>query len=376
MKKILNLAVTFFAFTVLFFSLQIKALAVEDYEPYSSSDTAEIIKYFVMDEGILVPTVSFEYEITGESIVIGEETTIQGPESHKITISSADFNADTAAYSTVRTGDALELPEGSQYCKASAEVLFNGVTFTEPGIYTYKVTEIKDDAPDGPVIFDESRDRYLVVQIGNDPDEEDGYKLKTLSINWLGEDKETKTNAFTNSYRSTSLSIKKQVQGNGGRTDKYFCFTVSLSNILPGTRILADLEGADAVTDKGPATKEEYREKENVLYLEGDENGNAVGKFYLKDGQYITLKGIPYGSSYAVTEDPEDYTSAEKTDDHTDDVSGTAEDTEIKTGYTNTLDINPLLGIVRSFWPLILVAAGIIGIAAVLLWGRKRADHK
>ena len=73
-------------------------------------------------------------------------------------------------------------------------------------------------------------------------------------------------------------------------------------------------------------------------------HGVVTEYFYLKDGQYITIKGLPEGYTYELSEDAEDYTSSNGIsaaegkggEADSDPVSNTTAVTaDVKTGFTN-----------------------------------------
>ena len=123
--------------------------------------------------------------------------------------------------------------------------------------------------------------------------------------------------------------------------------------------------------------------------------GTAVSTdFYLQDGQYITVKGIPAGTVYALTEVEEGYKktatiaaelstfSVDTTNDDPtvtyeeliDNVSGTILNDNIYTGYTNAKDGILPTGILVKATPVIVI--GVLAIAGVVFFAVRNAKNK
>lgn len=64
----------------------------------------------------------------------------------------------------------------------------------------------------------------------------------------------TKSQGFTNSYDTSDIFIAKHVSGNQASRDKYFEFTVKITDAVPGTVYDVDLSDADATTKANAAT--------------------------------------------------------------------------------------------------------------------------
>ena len=188
-----------------------------------------------------------------------------------------------------------------------------------------------------------------------------------------------------------------------------------------------DLSQAEATSGSNSATIADNAGKTNPATITVDENGAAEVKYYLQDGQYVTVKGLPKDATYALTENSEDYLSANGTskvaiaavdavagteeswevdgqtftseqaakayvdqqdgtltyDDivhneavagtpavpekqHNDPLSGTILTSDIYTGFTNTRDGIIPTGIIMTFLPYMMIAlAGVFGFAMI-----------
>ena len=154
------------------------------------------------------------------------------------------------------------------------------------GIFTYKFTEEQENT--AGVTYDANA-LYLKVTVI----EQNG-KVRVAALHYETEDG-SKTESFTNTYSAGSLEITKTVTGNMGEKDRYFEVTVTLTGE-------EDKEYAEAYTVTGGS----YSENPGSIAI------GTPTKFYLKDGETITIANLPYNVTYAVKET--DYTSSDSYD--------------------------------------------------------------
>lgn len=130
-----------------------------------------------MDSNAAVPNVTFNFSIVGESKA--NSNTYSGADASKVTgspvIGKAVFTNASTKYSSVQnlestgiqavTGkkDPVTLEVGQSYARANVSVDFSGVTFKEPGIYRYKITESADKT--GTITNDVKTTRYMDVYV-------------------------------------------------------------------------------------------------------------------------------------------------------------------------------------------------------------------
>ena len=126
----------------------------------------------------------------------------------------------------------------------------------------------------------------------------------------------------TNERNAGSLSVEKIVEGTGAQPEKVFTFTLQLTHI-------------DGVTLKGkyPAT---INGTDTTVAV--DATGKAT--FKLTGGQTITIKGIPDGTTYAVTED--NYTADGYTVKETGEKGNITNGTTAEATFTNTRNVGGL----------------------------------
>ena len=391
-------------------------------------------KFLIIGAGDNVPNVTFSYTIaagTAISTDTSSNTEFQvdaGVDADKVTITDTTFAPRATTYTSVQTGDIdvtrqasdratgltadtgveFETSKGEQYAVQNATVDFSGVTFVEPGVYRYIITETASttNAAAG-IMHDNDVDRVLDVYVtdNNGTLEISGYVLhknesniaisSTMGSNDVmseGEPLDDKTDGFTNEYKSKDLVFKKEVVGNQASRDKYFEFTLKLENVGNENTFTVSIAddndpnttdgNADATSGSNNATITANRGKENVLTLTSDASGEITRKFYLQHGQSIAVRGLPLNAEYTVTENAEDYKSTgASVTGYTDATSGdigivAGNNKVVKTSFKNERQgIIPtgLFTIVGPAIAVILIA--LIGIGIVLM-GKRRKEER
>ena len=363
--------------------------------------TTTFDKYLVMDQQANVPNVSFTYVVTPGKAkaydVDGKKVQIlAGVDASKVTMAGVGTDAaNTIKYApgdvTVHDANALVKNYNStteKYAKKTATLDFSACNFTEPGIYRYIITE---SGTNQAVTNDEDATRVVDVYV-NDASDPNGKKLTIAGYvlhssesdiaagDNLGSDStdpEGKSQGFTNEYDTSDLTFKKEVYGNQASHDKYFEFTVTITDAVPGTVYNVDLLNADTRSQSNAATITENAGKTNPAELTVGTDGTVTQEFYLQHGQEIKIQGIAKASKYSVTENAEDYKStAAGVADYKDPVEGTIESVDLKTSYLNTRAGVIPTGVIMTVAPFaavtLLGAAGMVKIRM----SKKREDDE
>ncbi len=425
------------------------AMAANAYTPVAGTSTT-FKKFLIMSQGDNVPNVTFNYTIAPGEAVSADTSdpnntvfqVLPGVNADKITITPTIFAPGNGTKTTIAQGDidigrtaseratgltantGVEFNTGEKYAVQTATVGFTGVTFDEPGVYRYIITETTSDADENRgIMHDNDIERVLDVYVIDDAGalKVAGYVLHTdlnadnvlrpvintdmgtADVTATGTSLSDKTDGFTNEYKSIDLEFKKEVEGNEASKDKWFEFTLNVNNLTKNDQFtvsIADDENAntndgyaDATSGTTSATRNANRNKTNTVLLTADANGNINGadgngvKFYLQHGQSIVVRGLPQNAKYTVTEDKEDYKSTPKG------VSGYTAETSsgdktisemtassvhkgtnklVRTSYKNTRDGAIPTGVkigVGAFAIAVISAAGIV---AYVMLGRKR----
>jgi pilin isopeptide linkage protein len=269
----------------------------------------------------------------------GTPQVLAGIDVDKITFSGEDFAPLQTTSSTVLDGDILTLSEGQKYAVQEITVDLSQVTYTEPGIYRYVITE---NAPteQGVTIYDDAT-RILDVYINSDDDgvlsragivmhrSTDVSPATETNNTYDNEDSsKPKPSGFTDLYTTYDLTLKKNVTGNQGDRSRYFEFTVTLSGAEVGTIYNVDLASAQGtVTVDG-------EEKTNAASLTIGDDQTVTATYYLKHDQSIVIHGLTADTKYSVQEvidDKDGYTVSYTVDTDADGtVDTTVEDSSDK----------------------------------------------
>ena len=365
-----------------------------------TSPTIAFDKYLVMETTTQVPNATFKFTLSSVAADATLGTTagiLEGVKYNNATSAAnqvtCSFDTDSTTYTTVQGADGLTLTDGWKYAKDSMTLDFSGVAFTEPGIYAYKLTE--DVSGTGSAAIG-GTERYLYVYVEDattvdatlgEINKLDIKKciLTTVSDS-LAADIE-KSKGFTNQYPACTLTFGKEVTGNQGSRDKFFKFTVKVTGATISDNDLFNVDKTYAVAE--PAgnsattyTSDAMKAANNVNTLTGAQL-KAGYDFYLQDGNYITIVGIPENYNYDVTEAAEDYTgtatitaanssldwdsTVDGADALADAASGSNISADIHTGFTNDKTGTIPTGVLMSVGPVVIVglivAGGIVFLA-------------
>lgn len=366
--------------------------AEKQYDGLISQVTAPTVsfdKYLILDTTTNVPNVDFVFELSsvaaddtlGTVAGITEGVTFTNGASSSTTAITASFDPQSTTYTTVQGSDDLTLDAGKQYAKDTMTLDFSGVAFTEPGIYAYKLTEDLTGTGSAAV---NGTERYLYVFVEDATDttgnhlDITGYLLTTEddAIDGTG-----KTTGIANTYPACSLTFGKEVTGNQGSRDKYFKFTVTLSgaSIRDDDVYTVDMTNAIKEPTANAATiysASDMKAANDITELTGAQL-KAGYDFYLQDGNYITILGIPENYGYEITEEAEEYTSSDRiavgdssldwddtaagNDALNDATSGDSITTDIHTGFTNDKEGTVPTGVLMKVGPIVIVGLAVVG---------------
>lgn len=387
--------------------------------------TTSFDKYLVMDKQANVPNATFTYAVTAGTAkaydVAGKKfQVLAGVDANKITMDGVGGTTESPALANTivfRQGDGSDthdttkdtyvkdLAADKKYAMKTATLDLSNVKFTEPGVYRYIITE--DDTTNQAITNDDDRTRVLDVYVNDaSTTDTDGKLTKKLTIagyvlhsnaddkpdvaagenfGSAGKYTDKKSQGFTNSYDTSDLTLRKQVTGNQASRDKYFEFTLNIESAQPNTKYDVVIDDADAISGTNAATIEANAGQANVRSITTDGAGKATQKFYLQHGQQVTVQGIAKGTTYAVTENTEDYKSTANTaansvveikaDTGSAEVNGTIASKDLTTGYLNTRDGVIPTGVIMAVAPFAAVTLlGAVGMVTIKM--RKKEDDE
>ena len=320
-------------------------------------------KYLVMPKDATVPSAGFSFSIqAGEAVDAKPDGTtlpvFAGVGTPKFVLKNAtganndnDGTADAAkvnftsgdaatAEASVATGKTVKFTTASdtsdeKFALKKIEIDFSGISFQEPGIYRYIITEAAAGTDQAAGVTNDTDSTRVLDVVVEDSSEGSVNKLKIR--NYILHDNvsdvpvksagntatiEDKSSGFTNKYDAYDLVFSKTVKGNQGSKDKYFKFDVSISG-AKGAEIAVSGQGTTFLAAPEKSTSTIYTEtamntantkdddtERTGQQLKADESGEITVSFYIKHGQKVTLQGIPAGAKYTVTETQEDYTAS------------------------------------------------------------------
>lgn len=347
-------------------------------------------KYLVMDENANVPNATFTFSIAAGTAVAASGTNpaiYAGNDSHvtgQPTLDSATvtFAPTDDTFSDKQEGDTVSLDSNQKYAKKTVKVDFSKVTFNAPGIYRYKITE--QGTNDG-ITNDQNPTRTLDVYVSYKLDAVSQQPTDELEVNYVmyGTDVTGNTNLtngkstqFTNKYATYDLTLAKNVTGNQGDRDKYFAFTVNISNAKAGTVYNVNLDDADAKPTVGNV---EQTNSDKLTVPTGATSVSAT--YYLKHDQSIVIEGLTAATKFAITENDysgDGYTTSYKltadqdsaTSGH--EISATAMGTaDRKVTFINNKAGAVPTGILLDVAPYIVLVA-LVGVGLIALFATKK----
>lgn len=281
-----------------------------------------------------------------KEITLGNSGTVHPAETFSFTVGTGTYDGPIADV-TAPAFDPDTFTIGVEKDGKLGSTDINLPVFSAIGEYTYPVTENAGDT--AGFVYDNAT-YYLKVTVLNDGD--DGF-IRVLT---LVDGKDVKTDAFENKFNAGSLVINKEIKGNFAVYDDEFEVTVVLSH-------------SDGLNIKeGPIEVEDSVDDEDASVTKNSD-GTVTVTFKVTNDSNVKIKNIPYGVSYAVSEDSGSY------EQEILGKQGTISAATQTVGITNTLNTKIETGINLDNLPYILI----LGVATLGLVGftmRKRFNNR
>ncbi|MBQ2330746.1 MAG: hypothetical protein II387_08330, partial [Oscillospiraceae bacterium] len=187
--------------------------------------------------GDAVPNWTVSYAVSaGEAVTSGGyETVHSGPNPESVTLTNN---------STTGTGGTVTFVAGGA-SSFTVTVNFSAVSFSEPGVYRYVITQTP--AEKLGVTPDTSATRILDVYV-----QDNNGALEIQSYDFLLST--AKSTGFTNTYAVQDLTVSKAVSGTQASRDKYFEFTVVVTGLTGTDEFAVDISNADATSGTTAST--------------------------------------------------------------------------------------------------------------------------
>lgn len=359
-------------------------------------------KYLVMDENANVPNVSFSFSIapgdavdateSGQAIYAGNDSHVTG--SPLFTVNSVTFSPTDKTWDSKQNDDTVTLESNQKYAKKTLTLDFKRVSFSAPGIYRWVITESRAEPKPSGIDYDNSYERTLDVFVKYSDTNENqlevsDYILYNSKKTDGNSDAGSKDDGFTNTYTTYDLTLTKNVTGNQGDRDKFFKFTVVISNAVPGTvyDVTLPSEGPDQtdLTDNEVLTGDGQNVNLDKLTVgsaqEPATTGSVTATYYLKHNQSIVIKGLTADTKYTITET--DYSSdgytTTNTDDDTDGKTTTTKDmgtADHTVTFTNHKQGTVPTGILLETAPYLILGAVVVAGLVVLFATRRRRTRE
>lgn len=283
-----------------------------------------IEKYLVVKSTAAVPNITFNFTIAGKAGTNASATVADGVQvfagndANRVTgvptIGTAVFTNNDAKYDTAQelvstgiqvttgTKDPVTLAAGQSYAKHDVSVDFTGVTFKEPGIYRYEITETADAT--GTITNDTDTTRIMDVYVIDDEGvlKVQGYVLHKNDgvVKQDGTSATGKAEGYVNKMDARDVKVEKTVTGNQASHDEYFKITLKIEKALPNTTYTVDLTNADATTTTNGANTTAHT---NEATITTDADGKATVDYWLQHGQSIIVRSMNIDATYEMNED-------------------------------------------------------------------------
>ncbi len=333
--------------------------------PVNGPASVQFKKYIVVPGDAYIPNTTVTFAIAPGAAIAADASHVAvyaGPTG--ATVGTVAFTSADTTYPSVQTGDSLaasELTGGKKYAKQTATINLSACSFTEPGVYRFNLTEVSST---DPAVGLETDPLYLDVYIvSNDAGvlsvsstvlhknvaapARNTTTSGTADVTTDGDPVADKVDGFVNHYPTGTLRVAKEVDGNQASRDKYFEVTVTLSNLVAGNTYTVDYAHADAsiLADPNDASKDKISsDVTQPATLTVPAGATSITQtFYVRDGQYIDILGLPMGATYSIVEDEEDYTPAVTVTGDNDDTDPTASEATIaaaNNGASGDIDEN------------------------------------
>jgi hypothetical protein len=278
----------------------------------------------VTKNGTVLPSENFQFTMVpaSEEDVKDQENGVSievGPELVTNTIGIQFGNDDsTSSGKVTKPGSfTLSFKEAFDHAGIYRYYVYETGTYGLTGDFVSAWNEDGTSASSKYITFDDTK--YVVdLYVTYDSDSGKYVVTNTLVRDAADLEKKPKSIEFTNTISCATLKIYKTVEGTEYRTGQLYKFQILIPvggdsiKLTEGQKIKAVIKDAnDNVVNDDRSDDEGYVTlKVGGTNIEADMNENAA-VFYLKDGEYLEIPGLPVSMIYKVQEVTGDYTVKE-----------------------------------------------------------------
>lgn len=317
---------------------------------YSGSGRQITKTWSVAENGLLNDSETFDFALkyTGSDAIGTNASSTPTFNGSAMTQNNATKTAQiTSAWKTNAAGGV------SSDATLSYDKLFEGISFTAPGLYHFTLSET---AGSNPNIAYDNASYLLDVQVVWETDESGAQtgnlKVAGIVTTSAATNQKSEGAGFENTEADAeSLKITKTVSGNAANKNDEFTFTVVVNGI----------DGTYSTN------------KADVTVTNGEET-----TFTLKHGETFEIKNLPAGAAYTVNEtDSKGYDTTNVSVNggnavESKSANGTINLDETNTvAYTNSDTVTPPTGVILHFVPVLLAFAAAFG-GCLVFFRRKR----
>lgn len=318
------------------------------------------------------PNVTFDYSIAAGTPV---NATANTPEI-KAGVGVDDISIGDAAFTSTT-------PVINGSTSVNVAVDFSNVTFSEPGIYRYIITETPaDDTANPDIVDDTNATRYMDVYVVNPDEGDSNYKIDHVV---LLQEAATISQSEDGTYKYVDSDGAEITGKNTGYTASYTTYDLELKKVITGDMATMGDEFDFTINLSGGDSGEMFSYNDKVYTF--DENGEvSITGIRLGNNETVIITGIPSDIDYEIVENisrTEGYTTTATVKKGNDGTETSAvvtasdnaqtvatQDKSQQTDYvvvTNTKDAVSPTGIAMTIAPYAIMVVAAAGVAFLFL---------
>lgn len=308
-------------------------------------------EYNLENAGFKSPEENFSFEVekvSTDATTYSDGTPIDKADMPDVTIDSVSYGAGDAGDTAKKVKNIrVVLPTVSDFDDIDSDY----------GTYIYNIREVNSNI--AGVTYRSEPIKLKVIFY------DDGDEGAVTGFFYNGDDKIEKFS--DNTYSAGNLKITKEISGNVASEKKKFDFNVVLK-APKGKTVKSEIKYKVITADTSDTEEEKTISAEQLKKM--SEDGGLTITEKLSGGDYIQFTNLPYGVTYSVTENSDDYVSNLK-----DGSTGTIDKEETTVDFTNTKNVEVNTGVFTDNLPYFALL-GFVAVGAVLVFVKKRHSYE